>query len=192
MLKRILKKIFGIQTARYLLVFLCGVLAGVVLPSLLLRARILPPYIPPRLEIDPFFLETDVNSLILIDSEADILDKRSKLIEYIWGETGFPETTLPDTVEEDIIDVRYQDLENLKQINKITVNMEWQINSVAYHFVPSRGNQKLVIYHQGHYGDFIFGLDAIRELLREGYAVIALSMPLLGPNNQPVVDVPQR
>ena len=190
-LQRNLKKIVGIQAARYLLLFLCGVLAGVGLPYLLLRARILPPYLPPRLEIDPLFLETDVDSLILIDNAADVASKRTQLIEYIWGADGLPPTQLPDNVEQDISDVRYQDLDNLKQIDKITIMMEWQINSIAYHFIPVRSNQKLVIYHQGHYGDFIFGIEAIQKFLNEGYDVIALSMPLLGLNNQPVVDLPR-
>jgi hypothetical protein len=179
----------GIQVARLLLAFLVGILVGIQLPAILVRARILPPYIPLPLEIDPFLLETDVNSLILIDSEADILRKRNDLIEYIWGKDGFPDMKLPDKVEKDIMDVRYKDLHNLKQINRITINMEWQMDSIAYHFVPDQGNQKLVIYHQGHGGDFINGIDVIQRLLSRGYAVIALSMPLLGPNNQPVVDL---
>jgi len=180
----------GIQIARFLLIFLIGILIGVQLPSWLLRAHILPPYIPPRLEIEPFLLETNVEGLISIDGEADILDKRNKLIAHIWSTDRLP-TELPDRVTENIVDVRYEDLENLKQISKITVNMDWGINSIAYHFVPAQSNRNLVIYHQGHYGDFIFGKDAIQELLNEGYNVIALSMPLFGLNNRPVVDVPR-
>jgi hypothetical protein len=181
----------GIQATRLLLAFLCGIYLGLQLPALLLRARILPPYFPPRLEIDPFFLKTNVNGLILIDSEADVLDKRNELIEFIWGQAGFPATQLPNKVEEDVMDVNYEDLDNLQQINKVTINMEWQLDSIAYHFVPVHGNQELVIYHQGHYGDFIFGKEAIRMFLSKGYAVIALSMPLMGLNNQPVVDHPR-
>ncbi|MFC1975209.1 hypothetical protein ACFLXQ_02280 [Chloroflexota bacterium] len=188
--KRKLNKI-GIQAARLLLAFLCGILVGIQLPSLLLRAGILPPFGNPTVEIDPFLLETDVNSLILIDNEADVLFKRNELIEFIWGKEGFPDTELPDKIEADIVDVRYKDLDNLKQINKVTIIMAWQINSVAYHFVPEQGNQRLVVYHQGHYGDFIFGKEAIQRFLSRGYAVIALSMPLYGLNNRPVVDLPR-
>ncbi len=188
MSKRKLNQI-GIQIVRFFLIFLIGILVGIQLPAWLLQARILPPYIPLPLEIDSFLLETDVNSLILINSEADVLSKREDLKTFIWGKDEFPETELPNIVEENITDPRYKDLDNLKQINKVTVNMAWQVDSIAYHFIPEQGNQKLVIYHQGHSGNFIYGKDVIRRLLREGYAVIALSMPLLGLNKQPVVNL---
>lgn len=190
MSKKTLNKI-GIQAARLLLAFVCGIYVGLQLPGLLLRARILPPYIPPRLEIDPLFLETDVSSLILIGSGADVADRREALVDFIWGRDGFPAAVLPNRIDKNITDSNYQDLNNLKQIDKITTVMEWQINSIGYHFIPAQGNRKLVIYHQGHYGDFIFGKEAIRRFLDEGYAVIALSMPLMGPNNRPVADIPR-
>jgi len=51
-------------------------------------------------------------------------------------------------------------------------------------------NQKLVIYHHGHAGDFMLGKNTIQNLLNEGYSVLAFSMPLIGMNNQPEIDIP--
>ena len=68
--------------------------------------------------------------------------------------------------------------------------MEYDVNSISYLFVPESSNNKLVIYHQGHAGDFYKGKDIIQFFLDEGFTVLAFSMPLLGMNNQPVVEVP--
>ena len=40
----------------------------------------------------------------------------------------------------------------MKQIDKIIISMEYEINSEAYIFLPTISNNKLVIYHEGHGG----------------------------------------
>jgi len=60
--------------------------------------------------------------------------------------------------------------------------------SNIYHFIPKNSNHRLVIYHQGHRGDFIHGKELIAALLNEGYEVAVFCMPLLGLNNQPTID----
>jgi hypothetical protein len=57
------------------------------------------------------------------------------------------------------------------------------------HFVPSQANGKLLIYQGGHDGDFVVAKDLMAFFLKNGFAVIGLSMPLESPNNQPVVDL---
>ncbi|MHC4121304.1 MAG: hypothetical protein ACYSWO_27835 [Planctomycetota bacterium] len=114
--------------------------------------------------IDPSYYLTDANSLIDIDGPRDVGAKRRALIRYIWMRKGLPSGKLPDKVEKDITDDRYAELfkANLKQIDKLTIEMDYGLNSIVYHFVP---------------------------FLDEGYSVMAFSMPLLGMNNQPVVDL---
>ena len=68
--------------------------------------------------------------------------------------------------------------------------MEYDVNSISYLFVPESNNNRLIIYHQGHAGDFYKGKDTIQFFLDEGFTVLAFSMPLLGMNNQPVVELP--
>lgn len=134
------------------------------------------------------FLETDPNQLISINTEKDAISRRKELISFIWGQPGLP-SQLPDKVEENISDERYSSLSNLRQLNKITVLMEWGFSSTAYHFIPKNGNNKLLIYHRGHDGDFVGGIRIIDFFLEKGFSVIALSMPLEDPNNRPIVDL---
>ena len=131
----------------------------------------------------------NVTSLIHIHNENDILNKRMQLIKYIWKQNNFPYDKTPLTIENNITDERYLDLQNLAQINKITTSMEYGIESYSYLFLADKSNDKLIVYHQGHDGDFILGKNTIQVFLENGYSVMAFSMPLTGMNNQPVLDL---
>lgn len=134
--------------------------------------------------------ETFVNSFIHIKNTDDISNQRKNLIQYIWSENDFLRDKLPSNVENNIDDTRYRDLSNLKRIDKITINMEYDVNSIAYLFLADKSNDKLVIYHQGHDGDFILGKNIIQYFLNHDYSVLAFSMPLLGMNDQSEVNLP--
>ena len=75
-------------------------------------------------------------------------------------------------------------------IDQLNIEMEYGVNSISYLFIPESSNNKLIIYHQGHGGDFFKGEKTIQYFLEKNYSVLAFSMPLLGMNNQPVVDLP--
>jgi len=139
-----------------------------------------------------FFNQADVNSLIKINSESDIDQKRYFLIEYFWDVGSFQRVTdksqLPE-VEIDISDSSYKDFQNLKRIDRLTVEMEYGINSISYLFIPEQSNEKLILYHQGHGGDFLLGKDTIQFFLDRNFTVLAMAMPLLGMNNQPVIEI---
>ena len=132
--------------------------------------------------------EADPGRLISLRSEAEAISKRKELIAFIWGSQGLP-AALPDKIELAISDQRFSTLDNLKQIDRLIMRMEWGVNSTAYHFIPTHGNNKLLIYHQGHNGDFVRGIRPLRFFLERGFSVIALSMPLEAPNNQPTVEI---
>jgi len=138
------------------------------------------------------FNQADVNSLIEINSESDIDQKRDFLIDYFWDVGSFQrvkdKSQLPE-VEIDISDFNYKDFQNLKRIDRLTVEMEYGINSVSYLFIPEQSNEKLILYHQGHGGDFLLGKDTIQFFLDRNFTVIAMAMPLLGMNNQPVIEI---
>ena len=131
--------------------------------------------------------EDDIDSLIKINSKNDIFDKRKNLINFIWKNSVPYSSSI--SIDKNIKDDRYQNLSNLKSIDKLNIEMEYDVNSIVYLFLPKNSNNELVIYHQGHAGDFIFGKDSIELLINEGYSVLALSMPLLGMNNQPTIDL---
>lgn len=134
----------------------------------------------------------DVINLIRINNEEDILQKRQALIDYIWIGDGFPSSKMPDSVENNVTDPKFNDLKNLKRIDSITVVMEYEMNSIAYLFLAENSNNKLVIYHQGHAEqDFSEDKDKIQFFLEKGYSVLILAMVGHGMNNEPVVDFPE-
>ena len=139
-----------------------------------------------------FVNQADVSSLIKINSESDINQKRDFLIEHFWDVENFQrvkdKAQLPK-VETDISDSNYEDFQNLKRIDRLTVEMEYGINSISYLFIPEQTNEKLILYHQGHGGDFLLGYDTIQFFLDRNFTVLAMAMPLLGMNNQPVVEI---
>ena len=133
------------------------------------------------------FEKFDINSIIEIETKEDLNDKKTSLIKYIW-KNQMP-TKLPTNIEENFIDDNFRDVKNLQQIDKITIEMEHGINSIAYLFIPYESNNKLIIYHQGHGGDFLLGKNTIQFFLKNGYTIAAFSMPLVGMNNQPIVNL---
>jgi len=139
-----------------------------------------------------FVNQVNVDSLIKIDSKSDIDQKRGFLTEFFWDVGSFQrikDKSPSPEVETDISDSNYKDFQNLKRIDRLTVEMEYGINSISYLFIPEQSNEKLILYHQGHSGDFLLGKDTIQFFLDRNFTVIAFSMPLLGMNSQPVVEI---
>ncbi len=143
-------------------------------------------------DIRPVYFETDIEALIQINNENDIIEKRIQLINFIWGKEDFPDKKIP-AIENSIKDQRYDSLyqHNLERIDKLSVSMDYGLKSIAYHFIPKESNNTLMIYQQGHGGDFIIGIETIKFFLKNGYSVMAFSMPLVGMNNQPIVNLPR-
>ena len=143
-------------------------------------------------ENNQFITQTDLNSLVKIDKESSIDQKRNDLIEFFWNvgslERVQHDGQLPE-VESDISDSRYSNFQNLKQIDKLTIEMEYGINSVSYLLLPEKSNEKLILYHHGHDGDFLLGSDTIQFFLERDFTVLAMTMPLVGMNNQPSIEI---
>ena len=138
----------------------------------------------------------DASEFIDIQNESDIRQIRDELIFYIWNAPPsiiFPtdnlSKTLPTIVEKNIIDERFSSLDNLKKIDKFSIEMKNGVNSIVYLFHADQSNNELIIYHQGHSGGFINGKPTIDYYLKNGYSVMAFSMPLVGMNNQPIINV---
>ena len=144
------------------------------------------------IENNQFINQVNLDSLIKINSKSDIDQKRDFLTEFFWDVGSLQrvkdKSQLPE-VESGISDFNYKDFQNLKRIDRLTVEMEYGINSVSYLFLPEQPNEKLILYHQGHGGDFLLGKDTIKFFLDRNFTVFAMTMPLLGMNNQPVVEI---
>ena len=128
----------------------------------------------------------DISSIIGIETREDLTYKKDSLIKYIWKDQ-MP-TELPTSIEENFIDDNFSDLKNLKQLDKITIEMEYGVNSIAYFFIPHEPNNKLIIYHHGHAGDFMLEKNTLAFFLNNGYSIVGFNMPLKGTNNQPVIE----
>jgi len=139
-----------------------------------------------------FIMQADLDSLIEIDDRSDIDQKRNDLIEFFWNVESLHRLQSAEQlleVESDIPDSRYDDFQNLKQIDKLTIEMEYGIDSVSYLLLPEESNEKLILYHHGHDGDFLLGKDTIQFFLERNFTVLAMTMPLVGMNNQPTVEI---
>jgi len=96
---------------------------------------------------------------------------------------------MPTKIIQNIDDNRFSKIKNLDTIDKIIINMEYEIDSYPYLFHPKESNNKLLVYHQGHAGDFLNGINTISFFVDKGFTVLAFSMPLLGSNNTPILDI---
>jgi len=143
----------------------------------------------PKKEINTFQTENNISSLISIQNIDDVNKKREDIISFIWKSDGFPDRII--NFEKNVLDSRYADLEELLQIDKIEIDMDYGIDSKAYLFLSKNSNEKVIIYHQGHDGDFEKGKEIIRFFLKNGFNVLAMSMPLQGMNEQPIIEIPQ-
>jgi len=132
------------------------------------------------------FEKFDASSIIEIETKKDLNSKRTALINYIWKDQI--STKLPTNIEEHFIDDTFSNIKNLKRLDKITIEMEHGINSIAYFFTPYESNNKLIIYHHGHAGDFSLEKNTLASFLNNGYSVVGFNMPLIGMNNQPVIE----
>ena len=130
-----------------------------------------------------------LEEIIHIKSSGDATEKRQEIIRILWGEEQLPDATnvkYKTNIETD----RYHALNNINNVDELVVEMEYGIQSRMHLFHPNVPNNELVIYHQGHRGDFIIGVEAIERFLGQGFSVLGVAMPLHGLNNRPVVDFP--
>jgi hypothetical protein len=127
---------------------------------------------------------------VYITKPEDIDSKRKGLIHYLWSNSGFPSSKLPNSIEKNITDFNYADLSNLKSIDKIVVEMDYGINSIAYLFHPQASINKLMVYHEGHSNSSLYEKSTIQFFLTHGYSVLAFFMPLTGMNSKPELMMP--
>jgi hypothetical protein len=175
------KRIF-IMKPRYVIVFLLGIIVGLLTTIGILNykiARYNASKSTPEVSI-----RIDPGDLITIRTPEDIETIRANLIDYIWQGEGFP-LSFPHTIEKNYSTLRFPG----SRIDLIKINMKYGLQSNAYLFHPATWNQRLILYHEGHDGDVTIGKKTIDFFVENHYQVLAFSMPLIGMNNQPVVEI---
>ena len=82
----------------------------------------------PEKNVEPLNLmnKSEINELIDIKTQNELLDKRSFLINFIWKNEKLPEN-LPNTIIENFQETKLQEINNLKQINKLETISEYNI-----------------------------------------------------------------
>lgn len=162
---------------------------GVVLDMLNFKQQLRLWLIPPPHESLPDYLQNvDIHRLITIRSTKDVSHRRQVLGRYLWGTNDPSKRSRPPfTVTPGHRDDRFSGVANLARIDRFVVTEEFGINSVIYDFIPERMNGSLILFHEGHNGDFVLHKDVIAEFVKRGYEVGAFAMPLLGQNSQPIV-----
>lgn len=133
-------------------------------------------------EINPRYLKTDPAKLITVRSPDEAAEMRAALIDVIWGPDGFPRGKQPASVESGYSDPAFEGMQNLAGIDRVRVEMEHDIYSIAYHFRPVRANGRMVLYHHGYAGDVRDVADLIGALVADGYNVLALNFLGYGEN----------
>jgi hypothetical protein len=131
----------------------------------------------------------------------NIDQRREQLIDYVWGTNGWPRGKLP-IVFRNLNYTAYwtsylTNCPNLKSMDygwydmPLTPN-EGKITTYFFRLVPtSNYNGNLFIYHAGHSSGFAgdsmwflpTGTVPMHELVKEGYEVIGMNMPLMDGNS---------
>lgn len=166
-----------------------GLLVGVyqIFPFKLLqntKIRIEEQYVDQNLEGERQYSEVKLEDFISV-SPNNLDSLKTKLNTILFGTKTLP-NNLPDSVI-DIEDQFYSDLTKLDKIEQFEIKQKYGINSIGYIFHPKNPINRLLLYHQGHGGDFSLGKQTIDYFLEKGFTVYAFSMPLVGKNNQPKI-----
>lgn len=155
----------------------------------------------------PSYVGRDYLADLQVRTAADIVAKRRDLIQFIWGHDTLPAFAAPpaDAVETGVAHpaIAALNLPNLRRVDRYRIESELPaargepsapLRSYVYEFVPAAGNDRLVVYHQGHIRDAslvfepatMLGADhVLRVFLELGYTVLFVQMPLLGDNADP-------
>ncbi len=127
---------------------------------------------------------------ITVTSAAQVPFKREQIIRFIWGEAGFPRSSKPATISTNAPNP-VPGLKNVRSVETMTIRMEAGQENTTHHFIPRRGNGKLIVLQHGHACTFDDANDprgagmaeTIDTLLGAGYGVLAAYMPHMRPDD---------
>lgn len=130
---------------------------------------------------------------ITVKTPADVYAKRSALVTFIWGSSGFPDKKLPVSVDHRLSPPT--NLKNLARVETLHITMDTGLKGLAYHFIPKQKKRNsLVILHLGHTENCSFNDDisgepnigmrrTMNRLLSLGFPVLAVYMPQVTPED---------
>ena len=128
---------------------------------------------------------------ITLWTETQVEERRRQLIHYIWGEVGFPGHLLPNVR----VGVRAPVSGSIAaaRVDEFTLDMAPGLQGLAYHFIPTKRRNELVVLHHGHActldddnsdRNVGYGMQrTIAALLENGYGVLGVFMPHMRPGD---------
>jgi hypothetical protein len=129
-----------------------------------------------------------VADLIDLRTPADLATRRERMTEFLWGTSVLP-STVPEVINQAETDEGFLPVAGAVEHTVLRLRMEYGLDSIAYELHPASPNGDVVIFHEGHLGWTPSGRAVIENLLARGYTVVAMAMPLTGPNSRPVVSL---
>lgn len=111
----------------------------------------------------------------------DVTEKRSALIDMLWGNYPTMHPVFAATAETHA---------DALCIDKITVSMDFGLQSIGRLYMPLTSNNRLMILHGGHGHGLTYYASQITTLLQAGYTVAVMCMPMEGENTSVSVDDP--
>ncbi len=154
--------------------------------------------------IHPDYWKFYVPKMILIKTPDDVNHYRTNIINYLWPQTGWPGSKMPQSVTT-VYDPAhgingngwYVDLNNINlvaQVYCLDIKMDHDIygtdwHSYAYLLIPKTSVNRLLIFHMGHAEPgptpellLAGGKETMDFFLAKGFSIMAFNMPLYGGN----------
>jgi hypothetical protein len=126
----------------------------------------------------------DADSLITVQSAADVAARRARLIAYVWKGAGLP-TRLP-RVRTGVSVPPLASLPHVHRVDELSVPLTYGMSSRVFHALPRPpGNGQVAVYHNGHGEPAGAMLATVAALLQRGYSVLVLAMPFMHWNAPP-------
>tara|TARA_B100000212_G_scaffold342572_1_gene330732 strand:+ start:9 stop:1190 length:1182 start_codon:yes stop_codon:yes gene_type:complete len=132
-----------------------------------------------------------------LENKEDFIKKRAELNKFIYGERREQKEHIVN-IKDNITDSKFNEKIFVNGINKLTFIRNNGINSIAYHFKAKNSINKLLVFHEGirgnylkknQLGNFVVSKRQIKFFLSKGYDVLAISLPTLGLNPKPIVNI---
>ncbi|MCC6125788.1 MAG: autotransporter-associated beta strand repeat-containing protein [Pirellulales bacterium] len=153
-------------------------------------------------DMPPLLAGWDSNAEIHVHSAAEADAVRQNTVNYLWGGAGLPVNKLPTST---VVysgggtlpaDLKTLDVANIAAAEKWQANIDFGYSTSMYLLRPvnTANANRLAIVHHGHVGfsgRFNLGTGTLTDhLLKNGFTVLQMQMPLMGWNTQTTFNLP--
>ena len=103
-----------------------------------------------KIKFNSIISKFDPNASLQLQDESDIRKIRDELIFYIWNSPPsviFPtenSSKIIPSAEKNFLDKRFENLDNLKNIERLSIEMKHGVNSIVYIFHAEKSNNEIM------------------------------------------------